>query len=91
MAERFASLKFRRSSSRGLMYKGDAAVRWADRRAPARVVLLPAHDKRPPFRFYSGLGKVQPMMKWVQARAMSRLIYRAATSTRRRSRPTSTR
>ena len=31
------------------------------------VVLLPAHDKRPPFRFYSGLGKVQPMMKWVQA------------------------
>jgi len=31
------------------------------------VVLLPAHDKRPPFRFYSGLGKVQPMMRWVQA------------------------
>ena len=31
------------------------------------VVLLPAHDKRPPFRFYSGLGKVQPMMKWIQS------------------------
>ena len=56
------------------------------------VVLLPAHDKRPPFRFYSGLGKVQPMMKWVRPRAMSLLICRScATSTRRRSRPTSTR
>ena len=31
------------------------------------IVLLPARDKRPPFRFYSGLGKVQPMMKWLQA------------------------
>ena len=29
------------------------------------LILLPAHDKNSPFRFYSGLGKVQPMMRWV--------------------------
>ena len=29
------------------------------------LALLPAHDKKAPFRFYSGLGKVQPMMRWV--------------------------
>ena len=29
------------------------------------LVLLPAHDKRPPYKFYSGVAKVQPMMRWV--------------------------
>lgn len=28
------------------------------------LLLLPAKDKRPPFKFYSGLAKVQPMMRW---------------------------
>ena len=29
------------------------------------LVLLPAYAKHPPWSFYSGVGKVQPMMKWV--------------------------
>ena len=29
------------------------------------LLLLPAHDKRPPYKFYSGVAKVQPMMRWV--------------------------
>lgn len=30
------------------------------------VALLPAHDKSPPWLYYSGVSKVQTMMKWVQ-------------------------
>jgi hypothetical protein len=30
------------------------------------VVLLPADDKTQPWNFYSGVGKVQTMMKWVE-------------------------
>jgi hypothetical protein len=30
------------------------------------VVLLSAEDKNPPWNFYSGVGKVQTMMKWVE-------------------------
>lgn len=30
------------------------------------LVLLPADDKSPPWNFYSGVGKVQTMMKWVE-------------------------
>jgi len=33
------------------------------------VVMLPAGAKHPPFAFYSGVGKVQEMMRWVQAQA----------------------
>lgn len=29
------------------------------------MVMLPAFTKYPPWNFYSGVGKVQPMMKWV--------------------------
>ena len=29
------------------------------------IVLFPAAEKRPPWLFYSGVGKIQPMMKWV--------------------------
>jgi hypothetical protein len=30
------------------------------------MVLLPADDKSPPWNYYSGVGKVQTMMKWAQ-------------------------
>lgn len=30
------------------------------------LVLLPADDKSPPWNYYSGVGKVQTMMKWVE-------------------------
>jgi hypothetical protein len=30
------------------------------------VMLLTAEDKNPPWNFYSGVGKVQTMMKWVE-------------------------
>lgn len=30
------------------------------------LVLLPADDKTPPWNYYSGVGKVQTMMKWAQ-------------------------
>jgi len=30
------------------------------------LVFLPANNKHPPLRFYSGLAKVQPIMRWVQ-------------------------
>mmetsp|Transcript_31601 Transcript_31601/g.108680 ORF Transcript_31601/g.108680 Transcript_31601/m.108680 type:complete len:319 (-) Transcript_31601:107-1063(-) len=30
------------------------------------LLMLPATRKRPPFIFYSGISKVQPMMRWVQ-------------------------
>jgi thiol-disulfide isomerase/thioredoxin len=33
------------------------------------LVMLPAGAKHPPFAFYSGVGKVQEMMHWVQAQA----------------------
>jgi hypothetical protein len=33
------------------------------------LVLLPAHDKEPPFLHYSGLAKVLPLMQWVQEHA----------------------
>lgn len=33
------------------------------------VVMLPAGAKHAPFAFYSGVGKVQEMMRWVQAQA----------------------
>ncbi len=31
------------------------------------MVLVPADDKLPPWKFYSGVGKVQAMMKWVES------------------------
>jgi len=33
------------------------------------LVMLRANEKQPPWNFYSGLGKVQAMMKWVQQQA----------------------
>lgn len=33
------------------------------------LLMIPASAKYPPWTFYSGLGKVQPMMKWVQQMA----------------------
>ena len=36
------------------------------------VVMLPADDKRPPWTFYSGVGKIQPLMKWVQEHSSRR-------------------
>jgi hypothetical protein len=33
------------------------------------MVLVPSDDKSAPWKFYSGVGKVQPMMKWVQSHA----------------------
>lgn len=33
------------------------------------VAMIPASDKQPPWNFYSGISKVQPMMKWVQSQA----------------------
>mmetsp|Transcript_36873 Transcript_36873/g.73380 ORF Transcript_36873/g.73380 Transcript_36873/m.73380 type:complete len:717 (+) Transcript_36873:43-2193(+) len=33
------------------------------------LVMIPASDKNPPWTFYSGLSKVQPMMKWVHQEA----------------------
>ena len=33
------------------------------------LVLLPADDKAAPYAYYSGLAKVQPMMRWVEAHA----------------------
>eukprot|EP01038_Epipyxis_sp_PR26KG_P007679 gene7679-10449_t len=33
------------------------------------LVMLPASQKYPPWNFYSGVGKVQPMMKWIQQQA----------------------
>jgi hypothetical protein len=33
------------------------------------LVLLPADDKFPPWNFFSGVGKVQTMMKWVEKHA----------------------
>lgn len=33
------------------------------------ILFLPADHKRPPYRFYSGVSKVQPIMRWAQASA----------------------
>lgn len=33
------------------------------------LVLFPAREKRPPWRFFSGVAKVQPMMRWVAENA----------------------
>jgi hypothetical protein len=33
------------------------------------MVMLPAGNKHPPWVFYSGVGKMQAMMKWVQLNA----------------------
>ena len=33
------------------------------------ILLVPAAEKRPPWLFYSGVGKIQAMMKWVEAHA----------------------
>eukprot|EP01034_Spumella_vulgaris_P021743 gene21743-27797_t len=33
------------------------------------VVMVSANNKHPPWTFYSGVGKVQPMMKWVHAQS----------------------
>ena len=33
------------------------------------MVLLPANAKLPPWNYYSGIGKVGPMMKWIHATA----------------------
>ncbi len=33
------------------------------------LVLLPALEKRPPWQFYSGVGKIQEIMKWVHRHA----------------------
>lgn len=30
------------------------------------ILFLPAYDKRPPYTFYSGLSKVQPIMRWAE-------------------------
>jgi hypothetical protein len=30
------------------------------------LLLIPANDKNPPFRFFSGSGQVLPIMKWIQ-------------------------
>ncbi|CAN0077064.1 unnamed protein product [Ectocarpus fasciculatus] len=30
------------------------------------IVLLPGDDKEAPFRFFSGVGKVGPLMRWLQ-------------------------
>eukprot|EP00903_Cladosiphon_okamuranus_P016612 g15324.t1 len=30
------------------------------------IVLLPGDEKQPPFRFFSGVGKVGPLMRWLQ-------------------------
>lgn len=35
------------------------------------VVMFPVGQRAPPFPFYSGIGKVQPMMKWIQQQAGS--------------------
>ncbi|CAM9282168.1 unnamed protein product, partial [Laminaria digitata] len=36
------------------------------------ILLLTADDKGPPYRFFSGVGKVRPLMKWVQEHASTR-------------------
>ena len=33
------------------------------------LLFLPAHHKHPPFSFYSGVSKVQPIMRWAQSSA----------------------
>ncbi|CAM9811061.1 unnamed protein product [Discosporangium mesarthrocarpum] len=37
-------------------------------RLPA-ILLLPAQDKGPPYRFFSGIGKVGPLMRWLEDHA----------------------
>eukprot|EP00904_Undaria_pinnatifida_P005915 jgi/Undpi1/2453/HiC_scaffold_13.g05833.m1 len=36
------------------------------------IVLLTADDKRPPYRYFSGVGKVGPLMRWLQEHASTR-------------------
>lgn len=36
------------------------------------LVLLPAHDKQPPYRYFSGVAKVGELLKWVEAEATAR-------------------
>jgi len=38
------------------------------------LVLLPAHDRQPPYRYFSGVAKVLEMLKWVAAEASARPI-----------------
>jgi len=33
------------------------------------MMMLPAFHKHPPYRFYSGVGKVFPMMDWIRESA----------------------
>jgi len=37
------------------------------------LVILPAKDKAPPYRYFSGVAKVLEMMKWVESEASGRL------------------
>lgn len=41
------------------------------------LLLLPAHDKQPPYKVYSGVGKVQDMMQWVRSVAREPFILPA--------------
>ena len=38
------------------------------------LVLLPAHDRQPPYRYFSGVAKVLEMLKWVEAEATAKPI-----------------
>ena len=33
------------------------------------LLMIPADNKHPPWNFYSGVGKVQPLMQWVQSQS----------------------
>jgi thiol-disulfide isomerase/thioredoxin len=38
------------------------------------LLMIPANAKYPPWTFYSGIGKVQPMMKWIEKHVSQQFI-----------------
>lgn len=68
MAQRFADLKINSLVVARMDVTDDAPPAKYNllQHALPTVVLLTAEDKNPPWNFYSGVGKVQTMMKWVE-------------------------
>ena len=68
MAERFADLHLSSLVIARLDVSSETPPAWMKLLGEATLpvmVLLPAGAKYPPWQFYSGVGKVGPMMKWV--------------------------
>jgi thiol-disulfide isomerase/thioredoxin len=75
VAERFSKLPGHRVLVCALDLAKFHPASLADAAVPS-LLMLPAFHKSPPFRFYSGQGKVFPIMDWVRANAGHKFEFR---------------